>query len=112
MRQKIHPKLYDVKITCGCGNAIETRSTKKEIKVEVCSKCHPFYTGKQKLVDTAGRVEKFQRRYGNYMKNRKPAETEAPAAASTEAPKAETAPAEAAPAEAPKADAEKAEPAS
>ena len=63
MRQKIHPKLYDVKITCGCGNAIETRSTKKEIKVEVCSKCHPFYTGTQKFLDTAGRVERFQKKY-------------------------------------------------
>jgi len=63
MRQKIHPKLYDVKITCGCGNVIETRSTKKEISVEVCSKCHPFYTGSQKFVDTAGRVERFQKKY-------------------------------------------------
>ena len=63
MRQKIHPKLYDVKITCGCGNVIETRSTKKEIAVEVCSKCHPFYTGAQKFVDTAGRVERFQKKY-------------------------------------------------
>jgi large subunit ribosomal protein L31 len=64
MRKDIHPKYEVTKITCGCGEVIETRSTKKEIRVEICSKCHPFYTGKQKLVDTAGRVEKFQRRFG------------------------------------------------
>ena len=63
MKKDIHPKLYDVKITCGCGNVIETHSTKKEIAVEVCSKCHPFYTGAQKFLDTAGRVERFQKKY-------------------------------------------------
>ena len=64
MRDGIHPKYERTKITCGCGAVVETRSTKKEIRVEICSNCHPFYTGKQKLVDTAGRVEKFQRRFG------------------------------------------------
>lgn len=63
MKKGIHP-VYDAAIIkCACGNVIETRSTKKEIQVEVCSKCHGFYTGKQRLVDSAGRVEKFQKKY-------------------------------------------------
>jgi len=63
MKDKIHPK-YDVtKISCACGNVIETRSTVKDIKVEICSACHPFFTGKQKLVDTAGRIERFRKKY-------------------------------------------------
>lgn len=65
MKQGIHPNYVDCTITCACGNVIKTRSTKPEIHVEVCSKCHPFYTGKQKLVDTGGRVERFKRRYAN-----------------------------------------------
>ncbi|MCD6198314.1 MAG: 50S ribosomal protein L31 [Deltaproteobacteria bacterium] len=64
MKEKIHPKYYNAKVRCACGNEFEIGSTQKEIKVEICSKCHPFFTGKQKLVDTAGRVEKFYRRYG------------------------------------------------
>ncbi|MCL2180399.1 MAG: 50S ribosomal protein L31 [Treponema sp.] len=63
MRDKIHPKYEMTKITCACGNVIETRSTVKEIKVEICSSCHPFFTGKQKLVDTAGRIERFRKKY-------------------------------------------------
>ncbi len=63
MKKGIHPAYVDTVIKCACGNTIETRSTKKDIQVEVCSKCHGFFTGKQKLVDSAGRVEKFQRRY-------------------------------------------------
>ena len=63
MKKDIHPEYTPTKITCGCGEVIETRSTRKDISVEICSKCHPFFTGKQKFVDTAGRVEKFQRRY-------------------------------------------------
>lgn len=63
MKAKIHPKYYETKITCACGNVIETRSTLKNITVEICSNCHPFFTGKQKLVDSAGRVEKFLRKY-------------------------------------------------
>ena len=63
MKEGIHPNYVDCTITCACGNVIQTRSTKPEIRVEVCSKCHPFYTGKQKLVDTGGRVERFKRRY-------------------------------------------------
>jgi large subunit ribosomal protein L31 len=64
MKEKIHPKYYETTIKCACGNEIKTRSTVKEIRVEICSSCHPFFTGKQKFVDTAGRVEKFMRKYG------------------------------------------------
>ena len=64
MKQGIHPNYVDCTITCACGTVIKTRSTKPEIHVEVCSKCHPFYTGKQKLVDTGGRVERFNKRFG------------------------------------------------
>ena len=64
IKQGIHPNYVDCTITCACGNVIKTRSTKPEIHVEVCSKCHPFYTGKQKLVDTGGRVERFNKRFG------------------------------------------------
>ena len=63
MKAKIHPKYEVTKISCACGNVIETRSTVKDIKVEICSACHPFFTGKQKLVDTAGRIERFRRKY-------------------------------------------------
>ncbi len=63
MRKEIHPKYHTVKVHCACGNTFETRSTSEELRVEICSECHPFYTGKQKLVDTAGRVEKFRRKY-------------------------------------------------
>ena len=64
MKSDIHPKYVECQVTCGCGETFVTRSTKPEIKVEICSACHPFYTGRQKFVDTAGRVEKFLRRYG------------------------------------------------
>ena len=63
MKEGIHPKIYPVRITCVCGSVIETVSTSPAIHIAICSKCHPFFTGKQKLVDTAGRVERFQRRY-------------------------------------------------
>lgn len=63
MKPKIHPDYFEVEVTCACGNTFKTRSTKKDLRVELCSACHPFFTGKQKLVDTAGRVERFQRRY-------------------------------------------------
>jgi len=59
----IHPEYVDTTITCACGEVVHTRSTKPDIRVEVCSKCHPFYTGKHKLMDTAGRVERFQKKY-------------------------------------------------
>jgi large subunit ribosomal protein L31 len=63
MKEAIHPRYEPTTITCACGNVIETRSTARDIKVEICSSCHPFFTGKQKLVDTAGRVERFKRKY-------------------------------------------------
>ena len=63
MKEKIHPKYEDATITCACGNVINTKSTKGDIRVEICSKCHPFFTGKQKLVDTGGRVDRFKKRY-------------------------------------------------
>lgn len=64
MKKGIHPKYEMTTITCACGNVIETKSTVKNIDVEICSQCHPFFTGKQKLVDTAGRVERFNKKYG------------------------------------------------
>ena len=68
MKEGIHPKYEKAKVTCACGNTFETGSTKKEIKVEICSNCHPFFTGKQKFVDSAGRIEKFQRKYAKFQK--------------------------------------------
>ena len=62
--KNIHPDYQETTITCACGNVIHTRSTKKDIRVEICSKCHPFFTGKQKLDDTSGRVDMFNKRYG------------------------------------------------
>ena len=62
MKTDIHPDYVLATVTCSCGNTFETRSTKAELHVEICSACHPFYTGKQKLVDTGGRVERFERR--------------------------------------------------
>lgn len=64
MKEKIHPQYGEAVVRCACGETFVTGSTKKELRVEICSKCHPFYTGKQKLVDTGGRVERFKRRYG------------------------------------------------
>ncbi|MDP2911741.1 MAG: 50S ribosomal protein L31 [Candidatus Omnitrophota bacterium] len=63
MKEKIHPEYKDAIITCACGEVVHTRSTKQNIRVEICSKCHPFFTGKQKFVDSAGRVEKFLKKY-------------------------------------------------
>ena len=64
MKTDIHPQYVEATVRCSCGNTFTTRSTKRELHVELCNECHPFYTGKQKLVDTGGRVERFQRRYG------------------------------------------------
>lgn len=63
MKANIHPEYNVTNVVCACGNKFQTRSTAKEIKVEICSNCHPFFTGKQKLIDTAGRIEKFQKKY-------------------------------------------------
>jgi large subunit ribosomal protein L31 len=65
MKQDLHPQYGPATVTCSCGNTFQTRSTVSEIRLELCSACHPFYTGRQKLVDTGGRVERFQRRYAN-----------------------------------------------
>jgi large subunit ribosomal protein L31 len=64
MKKGIHPDYVEATVHCACGNTFSTRSTKKELRVEVCSRCHPFFTGEQRIVDTAGRVERFKRRYG------------------------------------------------
>ncbi len=69
MRKEIHPKVYDSTIKCACGATFETKSTEKEIRVEICSNCHPFFTGKQKFVDSAGRIERFKKKYGNKAQN-------------------------------------------
>jgi large subunit ribosomal protein L31 len=68
MKADIHPEYVDTTITCSCGNTMRTRSTVANLRVEICSQCHPFYTGKQKLVDTAGMVERYYRRYGQQQK--------------------------------------------
>jgi len=65
MKAKIHPAYGDIVVTCSCGNIFKTRSTiDKDLQIEICSNCHPFYTGKQKIIDSGGRVDKFRRRYG------------------------------------------------
>lgn len=69
MKEKIHPKVYKAKISCACGNEIEALSTKGEkIQLEICSNCHPFYTGKQRFVDTAGRIDRFRKKYASVSK--------------------------------------------
>jgi len=65
MKEGIHPKYLETTVTCGCGNTFATRSTKPELKVDICNVCHPFYTGKLKYVDTAGRIEKFQKKFAD-----------------------------------------------
>jgi len=67
MKEDIHPEYRRAKVTCACGNTFETRATKPEIRIEICSNCHPFFTGKQKLVDTERRVERFQQKYARYQ---------------------------------------------
>ena len=68
MKADIHPEYYQTQIQCACGNVVETGSTKKDIRVEICSKCHPFFTGKQKLIDTEGRIERFRKKYEKFQK--------------------------------------------
>lgn len=63
MKEGIHPQYNEVIVSCACGNRFVTKSTKRELKLEICSQCHPFFTGKRRLVDTAGRIEKFQKKY-------------------------------------------------
>jgi large subunit ribosomal protein L31 len=72
MKRGIHPEYKTVKISCACGNEVTTRSTAgKDLTMEICSACHPFYTGKQKLVDSAGRIERFRRKYGKHLPSNK-----------------------------------------
>ena len=73
MKKGIHPKYETTTVTCACGNTFETRSTIKDIRVEICSACHPFYTGQQRVSSTAGKAELFKRKYGNYLKKEKQA---------------------------------------
>ena len=88
MKKGIHPEYKETTIVCACGNTVHTHSTKETIHVEICSKCHPFYTGKQKLVDSAGRVERFQSRYS------KSEDLKTKISEQTEAKKEDTAPKE------------------
>ena len=71
MKPDIHPEYVECEVVCGCGERFVTHATTPSMRIEVCSKCHPFYTGKQKLVDSAGRVERFQKRWGKHMEERK-----------------------------------------
>lgn len=66
MKENLHPRYHKCEVTCSCGATFVTRSTRETLKIEICSQCHPFYTGKQKIIDSAGRVEKFNRRYAKY----------------------------------------------
>jgi large subunit ribosomal protein L31 len=83
MKSDIHPDYHEVQVVCACGSSFQTRSTYKDavLHVEICSSCHPFFTGKQKLVDSAGRVERFNRKYANFRKDK-------PEAAPARSPKA------------------------
>jgi len=72
MKADIHPHYVECKVTCACGNSFTTHSTKAEIRTDICSECHPFFTGSQKFVDTAGRVDKFLKRYGKTTKTKQP----------------------------------------
>jgi large subunit ribosomal protein L31 len=98
VKAEIHPEYVEATVRCSCGNTFQTRATKPEIRVEICSNCHPFYTGKQKLVDSGGRVERFRRRYEGRPApsaiRRRPEEARAEAPVEAEAPS--EAPAEAA----------------
>lgn len=71
MKANIHPEYHQIKAVCACGAEIEMGSVNSEIRVEICSACHPFFTGKQKLVDTAGRIEKFKKKYAGFQGNKK-----------------------------------------
>jgi large subunit ribosomal protein L31 len=86
MKEKIHPEYFETTVTCGCGNSFKTHSTRKELRVDICNACHPFFTGKLKYVDTAGRIEKFQTRFaaGTYASLQTPKKKK-PAAPKTEA---------------------------
>ncbi len=87
MKKDVHPKYYETTVSCGCGNTFTTRSTRKELKVDICNACHPFYTGKVKFVDTEGRIQKFQSKFkaGDYASlSQKPAKRKKAAAATSD----------------------------
>ena len=90
MKKDIHPKYEEASVICGCGEKFKTRSTKKEIRVEICSKCHPFYTGTQKFVDAAGMVERFEKKYGWTKSSEKKPATASAAPAATQKTTTET----------------------
>ena len=71
MKEKIHPKYDKCLVTCACGNSFETKSTKSELRLDICSSCHPFYTGKQKLMDTEGRIDRFKKKYASVQAPKK-----------------------------------------
>jgi large subunit ribosomal protein L31 len=71
VKEKIHPQYHEITVSCSCGEQFKTRSTKKELRLDICSSCHPFYTGKQKLIDTAGRVDRFNKKYARSMQSAK-----------------------------------------
>lgn len=83
MKEGIHPVSNELEVVCACGAKFTTRSTSKKIHVEICSECHPFYTGQQKIIDTAGRVDRFKKRYENFSATAKVAKPAKPAAAKT-----------------------------
>ena len=85
MKEGIHPEYVEATVTCGCGNKFVTRSTRKNITVEICSACHPFFTGKMKFVDTTGRVEKFQKKYNGQVQRRQESRPSRPRARSRSA---------------------------
>ena len=94
MKQDTHPEYVVATVHCSCGNTFQTRSTRSELRVEICSNCHPFYTGKQKLVDTGGRVERFQRRYAKQQQQQAAASTRRVAAPVSAQPAEQAEPAE------------------
>ncbi|HOJ04378.1 MAG TPA: 50S ribosomal protein L31 [Bacteroidota bacterium] len=77
MKENLHPRYYNCEVSCSCGAVFHTRSTRQTLKVEICSQCHPFFTGKQKIIDSAGRVEKFNRRYAKFNEAQKKEQQEA-----------------------------------
>ena len=73
MKKGIHPEFHEINVVCACGSTFQTRSTKKDLRVEICSACHPFFTGKQRLIDSAGQIEKFTRKWGKKKETATPA---------------------------------------
>ena len=88
MRDGIHPKYFDVEVRCACGNTFKTRSTKSELHLEICAACHPFFTGRQKLIDTEGRVERFTKKFGVQTSEQRKTAAKAPIAVDSTAAKA------------------------